>query len=168
MAALVTGWGNTKFQGNKSEILQKASVNTVDCKKTNHNQYQFTENMICAGGADTDSCDADSGGPLAVQGQDGSYAQIGVSSWGWGCAHPKYPGVYTSLTALLPWLTETLKTGGSGGGGGTGVTVSCGQHRAETCELCTGGNGASWCHGDCSWRHAKCSLKVEVKGAFNC
>lgn len=29
--------------------------------------------------------------------------------------------------------------------------VSCGNHKAKTCELCPQGNGRDWCNGDCSW-----------------
>jgi len=50
-------------------------------------------------------------------------------------------------------------------------TVSCGNHRASTCEDCPQGNGASWCYGDCQWFDGQCrglysmvtvSLKNEV------
>eukprot|EP00397_Hematodinium_sp_SG-2012_P031127 GEMP01033015.1.p1 GENE.GEMP01033015.1~~GEMP01033015.1.p1 ORF type:complete len:223 (+),score=35.12 GEMP01033015.1:173-841(+) len=36
------------------------------------------------------------------------------------------------------------------------MEVSCGSHDATTCAACPQGNGASWCHGDCSWVEAKC------------
>ena len=32
--------------------------------------------------------------------------------------------------------------------------VSCGNHKAKTCELCPQGNGRDWCNGDCSWCEA--------------
>ena len=70
--------------------------------------YMITEKMLCAQGDRIDSCKGDSGGPLAVQGQDGAYTQIGIVSWSFGCAKDYYPGVYTKLTALLPWLKETI------------------------------------------------------------
>ncbi len=44
--------------------------------------------MICAGYDDggADSCSGDSGGPLFVAYGDGTYLQVGVVSWGNGCA----------------------------------------------------------------------------------
>lgn len=35
----------------------------------------------------------DSGGPLAVEGR-----QVGIVSWGMGCAVPLYPGIYTRIS----------------------------------------------------------------------
>ena len=112
--ALVTGWGRTKYKGDQSPILKKARVTTFQCKESNYPVHKITENMICAKAAGRDACKGDSGGPLAVLGQDGSYSQIGVVSWGKGCARQGYPGVYTRLTALLPWLTQTIKTSKQG------------------------------------------------------
>ena len=109
VTALVTGWGNTRFRGNQSEILKKAWVTTFHCKKSDYPERRLTKNMICAQGADTDACNGDSGGPLAVRGQDGYYSQIGIVSWGKKCAIAGQPGVYTNLVVLLPWLTKTIK-----------------------------------------------------------
>ena len=37
--------------------------------------------------------------------------------------------------------------------------VTCGNHKAVTCEDCTGGNGASYCNGDCTWLNGQCKGK---------
>lgn len=57
--------------------------------------------MLCAGylKGGQDSCQGDSGGPLVYMGK-----QIGVVSWGKGCADPGYPGVYTDITKFTWWI----------------------------------------------------------------
>ena len=114
-SAIVTGWGLTTSSGKFPHIIQEVTVNTLtnsQCKSSN-NFYvdRITDNMICAEPAGSrDACGGFSGSPLAVLGQDGSYSQIGVVSWGRGCARQGYPGVYTRLTALLPWIQKTIKS----------------------------------------------------------
>merc|ERR1719334_917554 len=77
----------------------------------------ITSNMICAKRSGKDSCQGDSGGPLvSSNGGDGvtagqNYEQVGVVSWGYGCAHPSYPGVYARTTTQLDWIKS--KTGSS-------------------------------------------------------
>ena len=120
VTALVTGWGRLNYTGPQADTLQEVNVTTIsnqECRAS-HGHHRITEAMICAGEVGKDACKGDtfsgSGGPLAVLDQDGSYRQIGIVSWGKGCARQGYPGVYTRLTALLPWLTETIKTSKEG------------------------------------------------------
>merc|ERR1711872_406394 len=58
-----------------------------------------------------DDNDDDSGGPLVSSKGDGvtagqNYEQVGVVSWGYGCAHAKYPGVYARTTTQLDWIRQ--------------------------------------------------------------
>ena len=111
MTAVVTGWGRNTSSGPQSNILKQVEVTTMtnsQCQSSNHPHHKITDNMICAEAAGKDSCKGDSGGPLAVLGQDGSYRQIGVVSWGKGCARPGYPGVYTRVSSLLPWIEKPM------------------------------------------------------------
>jgi trypsin len=59
--------------------------------------------MLCASSTGKDSCFGDSGGPLL----DHDSFQVGIVSWGFGCADDAYPGVYTRVSAYLDWIRET-------------------------------------------------------------
>ena len=67
--------------------------------------------MICATQPTTGkgSCQGDSGGPLIIQTGTGPQ-QVGIVSWGIGCAEQGYPGVFTRVAEFGTWL-DTLKTG---------------------------------------------------------
>ena len=58
-----------------------------------------TSVMLCAGGDGAhDACVGDSGGPLLVPGGAVGWTEVGVVSWGSGCAVRGVPGVYTRLS----------------------------------------------------------------------
>ncbi|XP_067410127.1 transmembrane protease serine 9 [Emydura macquarii macquarii] len=108
----ITGWGATKEGGLMSKHLQKAAVNVIGdqaCKK--FYPIQISSRMVCAGfpqGA-VDSCSGDAGGPLACKEPSGRWFLAGITSWGYGCARPYFPGVYTKVTAIRGWIRQNLK-----------------------------------------------------------
>jgi trypsin len=65
--------------------------------------------MMCAGGFAHDTCLGDSGGPLFVNGNRGSKVQVGITSWGEGCAFQNYPGVYTRISTYRKFILDTIR-----------------------------------------------------------
>ena len=65
----------------------------------------ITNQMICATvtGGGKGSCQGDSGGPLVVNTNEG-WQQVGIVSWGIGCAADGYPGVYARAASFDTWL----------------------------------------------------------------
>ena len=51
------------------------------------------------------------GGPLMTTGAGQSYELIGVSSWvaGGSCGSKRYPSVFSRITDMQDWITETTK-----------------------------------------------------------
>ena len=102
----ITGWGTLKEGGSVSPVLMKVSVPVVDrkrCQSAYGKLNQITDRMICAGYTEggKDSCQGDSGGPLTSNG-----VLFGIVSWGYGCARPIYPGVYTNVANLRSWIKQ--------------------------------------------------------------
>ena len=124
----VMGWGHTEVEDNvsfmQSDALMSVSLNIIsnqecDASEGTIDGYQdsyhnrITQRMICAEkeGRMKDSCHGDSGGPLVIKGGNaGADVQIGVVSWGIGCAHDDFPGVYSRVSRVYEWIqTEACK-----------------------------------------------------------
>ena len=118
--AVVTGWGETEPRGrNRSrndaqgnpvpEQLRAVDLPILD-NGTCAEAYpgEIWPSMVCAGYAQgtMDSCKGDSGGPLVVPGGPTGWTQIGVVSWGYGCARPNSYGVYTRVSHYIDWILE--------------------------------------------------------------
>jgi len=108
----VVGWGTTRYtiQDGASELsndLLSVVVQYMEdslCRFVYGSDYVESK-MICAGvdGGGKDSCSGDSGGPLFVN-VDGSFIQLGVVSFGIGCALDGAPGVYVELNSYEEWI----------------------------------------------------------------
>jgi len=116
--ATVIGWGALKEGKNGPDCLQEVDVPVItDSKCDNWIGGGLTKNMICAGyeKGKKDSCQGDSGGPLFFDSGCG-YEQLGVVSFGYGCAREKSPGVYVRVTKYIDWIQSKL---------GSSTTYSC-------------------------------------------
>jgi secreted trypsin-like serine protease len=116
---VVLGWGAVREGGSLQRRLRTASVPFVDdrtCEKAYESAgYRFLKReMICAGNfrrGGVDSCQGDSGGPLMRRDRAGRWVQVGIVSWGHGCARPRYPGVYTQLSAYADEIADAVRAG---------------------------------------------------------
>ncbi|MFI5496495.1 S1 family serine peptidase [Actinoplanes sp. NPDC051859] len=103
----VLGWGQTRENALKQEKkLRYASVPVVadeDCAQAygKVGVDLVKDESICAGKKGVDTCQGDSGGPM-VRKSGAKWIQVGIVSWGLGCARKGYPGVYTQISAFRP------------------------------------------------------------------
>ncbi len=88
------------------DILAQSFSDTFGGRFT-ADQTGITDAMICAfvAGGGKGSCQGDSGGPLMVNTNEG-WQQIGIVSWGIGCAAEGFPGVYTRTAVFEDWINE--------------------------------------------------------------
>ena len=101
----VAGWGATRENGGQQRYLRKATVPFVDdatCQQAYGSDLvpgdEICAGFVAQGGVDT--CQGDSGGPMFRKDDTGAYIQVGIVSWGQGCAEPGYPGVYSEVSTF--------------------------------------------------------------------
>ncbi|KAJ4448674.1 hypothetical protein ANN_00064 [Periplaneta americana] len=116
---VIAGWGLTGPNGTvQTSILMSASVTILDNAVCNQlwsaQNVRIDDSMMCTetgmqpGKAAT--CGGDSGGPLAVQEQNGFYSVVGITSFGAPpiCGNPLLPDAWTRVTAYLGWIYLVL------------------------------------------------------------
>ncbi|XP_062977534.1 transmembrane protease serine 12-like [Elgaria multicarinata webbii] len=110
----ISGWGYTTENGKNEHVLQEAQVDIIPLHVCNrYDWYGGTVawNMLCAGSADgsVDSCQGDSGGPLMCYFPDVSkYYLMGITSSGYGCGKPNFPGIYVRTANYTSWINSHL------------------------------------------------------------
>jgi len=117
--ATVSGYGLTSERGNISAKLMMVDVPMVDiavCNSADVYDGLILPGMMCAGklqpdseGELVDSCQGDSGGPLVSGVGTENPRLVGVVSWGFGCARPNKPGVYTRVASFYDWIKENMQ-----------------------------------------------------------
>ena len=135
----VFGFGRLFSGGDTPDRLHVADVNSVsddECIR----QYQagaariFPNEMLCAAAPGKDSCQGDSGGPLVIDNPDGTQqdVQVGIVSWGFGCADPNFPGVYAEVSNYIPWIESKIGSSLPAPGPNPGPSPTPAPTRAST------------------------------------
>ncbi|KAJ1523709.1 hypothetical protein ONE63_001543 [Megalurothrips usitatus] len=108
--ATVTGWGAAladEYNWDMESVTQPI-MNTARCSRFFGNNDNDVH--ICADGeGGASACGDDLGGPLVIQEEDGSWKQVGISSFesDMGCVRG-YPSVYTRVSAFVDWIGKYL------------------------------------------------------------
>ncbi|CAF3016792.1 unnamed protein product [Rotaria sp. Silwood2] len=106
----VIGWGSLTENGTIPRELQQVRVmalanNDLRCVNASYDKERQFCAMVDGGGKD--SCQGDSGGPIH-QWLGDHWEQVGIVSFGEGCAHQNHPGVYTRLSMYRDWIQATM------------------------------------------------------------
>jgi secreted trypsin-like serine protease len=95
------------YRAHSDRLLETAvpAVATELCR-ARHPKDKIDDEQICAGleQGGRDACQGDSGGPLVAYDRNGCPYQVGIVSWGVGCAGAKDYGVYTRTSYQANWL----------------------------------------------------------------
>lgn len=108
---LTMGFGSTSELVGNSNILNRVIVNNVpsiQCSSLYMNNIGIkipTDKFICAASPGKDACFGDSGGPLY---ETRALTQVGIVSFGIGCARPEFPGVYTRVSKYKSFIMNTI------------------------------------------------------------
>ncbi|KRY23879.1 Serine protease 30 [Trichinella patagoniensis] len=98
----VSGWGLTRESGKPSSKLRQVEIPIL---QNSNCPFIDADDMFCAGdmSGGKDSCQGDSGGPLVCKLND-TFVQMGIVSFGDGCARKDHPGIYTKVPHYVKWI----------------------------------------------------------------
>jgi secreted trypsin-like serine protease len=113
----VMGWGATREGGPQSPTLRKATVPFVSdasCQQS-YPQDLAPATEICAGFAQggVDTCQGDSGGPMTKLDSSGVVREVGIVSYGNGCARAGFPGVYGEVQSFSADIAARISSSGT-------------------------------------------------------
>ncbi|XP_039758597.1 serine protease Hayan-like [Pararge aegeria] len=125
----VTGWGVVETASlTTSPELQKADIRIVEAdhcddmlqmKRNGRKWWGIVWHQLCAGDSAgrIDTCRGDSGGPLQtlIPLRHSSpflrwklHQIVGVTSFGFGCARPNTPSIYTRVASFIGWIESIV------------------------------------------------------------
>ncbi len=129
--SVVTGWGDTlsRLLGESEQtggpaarlpdvrlgidlpiVDRSTCADAYDRHPELDEQGLVTAQNICAGYREggSSSCQGDSGGPLVVFAGPLGWLQVGIVSFGAGCAQPESYGVYTRVSQYTDWIVDQI------------------------------------------------------------
>lgn len=121
---------NNMNQTNDTLLQAEVRVTSTDQCNRNYSKLEISwlnidEHFLCASDPQgkKDACQGDSGGPLMWNNQQGllehitseKWYQLGLVSFGHGCANSQYPGVYTRISYYMPWILKIVEGRASNG-----------------------------------------------------
>ncbi|XP_037088459.1 vitellin-degrading protease-like [Pollicipes pollicipes] len=89
--ALAAGWGHLEFAGDTPDVLHEVPLRVTDaaaCEEAYLAAPQFRARFP-GGFQDT--------------------KLVGIVSTGYGCGNPKYPGIYTRVSAYVDWIRDNME-----------------------------------------------------------
>lgn len=120
--SVIAGWGSSQEVPSSDltvaplSVLQQSQLkftSNLRCRENASDAGSITDKVVCAGnsGGDRRACKGDSGSPLVVRRSDDrdSWAVIGLSRWGEGCASQGKYAVYTRIDKYMGWLNKRIK-----------------------------------------------------------
>ncbi|XP_037356810.1 serine protease 38 [Talpa occidentalis] len=112
LSCWATGWGLKSQKGETSDRLQEVPLPLISvflCQQLLGHHSYILPDMLCAWdlGKTRTVCEGDSGGPLVCE-FNHSWMQVGVVSWGRGCAYPMYPAVFARVSYFSMWIHRQI------------------------------------------------------------
>lgn len=113
----IMGWGSTTGSGSQSRYLEYATVPFVtdtSCEQSYGSDLQ-PDYELCAGHPEggVDTCQGDSGGPMVQRDSAGNWIEVGIVSWGQGCAEAGHPGVYGEVQSFSDSINARISSSGT-------------------------------------------------------
>ncbi|XP_070383853.1 mite allergen Der f 3-like isoform X2 [Dermacentor albipictus] len=113
----IAGWGytaeNKTAMSYKLRRINRKILPYTRCEETLVEKWQaplFNSSVIlCTSSTDKDACKGDSGGPVTMW-RHGLGYQVGIVSFGLGCARPNGTSLHTNLHFYLPWIASEISS----------------------------------------------------------
>ncbi|KAL8173539.1 UNVERIFIED_CONTAM: hypothetical protein K2H54_005643 [Gekko kuhli] len=103
-------WPENAQAVERSEKVPATVISARKCNSSCAHAGELTTRMLCATYQDEsiDACQSNSARPLICQ-HEQTWHLVGIGSWGFKCAEPSRPGVFTKVTEFLDWIHHVME-----------------------------------------------------------